>query len=584
MNNDSCTCENNSDIQNVQNPVFECPIGFESFNTGNIHACICSLHLLPYITNCDLQTETLFREGDFWITYIHGTNNYSSGYVTHPNCPLNYCYPPTMVVKINLNTPNGSDAQCNMHRSGTLCGSCRPGFSLSLGSSRCLVCSSHWSDVLGAIIIAGVVAGIVLVALMLVLNLTVRVGTLNGIIFYANILNTTVTYVTFPKPNFMTVFISWVNVRLGLDTCFYEGMEAYGKTWLQLIFPVGLVITFTILAAIVSFTRIARFIRTEKEDLLATLATLILFGYGSILQFITESFIFTMLVFPGGSVEPVWLLDSTVRYLRGKHIALFVAALLLLSGAIVFGLLLLFWQWLVRLENRKYFTWLKNQTLRQFIDTFHAPYVSQHRYWMGTLLLIRVGMCLLTVFTLSSDPRIVLLAICIVTAFLMILRGTIGIRIYKEWLPEILEMTCYLNLNFFCLMGLFAMDGSTIQIVAAYISGAITLVSVVIVILYHVYTRFKPHFEKIINHSSTTDNGNNSARRQVSLINGAAFADPDDPDTIAMRSVTIIGKPPPELPLSALIESGSVDGHKGETFTAVNRDLHQPLVEANNLY
>ena len=38
-----------------------------------------------------------------------------------------------------------------------------------------------------AITIAAILAGIALVALLLVLNMTVAVGTLNGLIFYANI-------------------------------------------------------------------------------------------------------------------------------------------------------------------------------------------------------------------------------------------------------------------------------------------------------------------------------------------------------------------------------------------------------------
>ncbi len=45
---------------------------------------------------------------------------------------------------------------------------------------------------------------------------------------------------TFFKPkatNFLTVFIAWLNLDLGIETCFYNGINACVKTWLQFAFP-----------------------------------------------------------------------------------------------------------------------------------------------------------------------------------------------------------------------------------------------------------------------------------------------------------------------------------------------------------
>ena len=52
---------------------------------------------------------------------------------------------------------------------------------ISLGSSRCIPCSDHWLRDLIGIVAAAFVAGIALVISMLALNLTVAIGTLNGI-------------------------------------------------------------------------------------------------------------------------------------------------------------------------------------------------------------------------------------------------------------------------------------------------------------------------------------------------------------------------------------------------------------------
>ena len=70
------------------------------------------------------------------------------------------------------------------------------------------------------------------------LNLTVAIGTLNGIIFYANIVAAkSSAFLQFSTPNFATMFISWLNLEVGFDTCFFEGMDAFWKTLLQLVFP-----------------------------------------------------------------------------------------------------------------------------------------------------------------------------------------------------------------------------------------------------------------------------------------------------------------------------------------------------------
>ena len=102
----------------------------------------------------------------------------AKGYIT---CPLDYCFPN---VPVNLNVANGSDdAQSAKHRSGLLCDVCRPGLSLSLGSSHCLKCPKMWYRTSLAVLAATLLAGIALVTVLMLLNLTVAVGTLNGIIF-----------------------------------------------------------------------------------------------------------------------------------------------------------------------------------------------------------------------------------------------------------------------------------------------------------------------------------------------------------------------------------------------------------------
>ena len=103
-----------------------------------------------------------------------------------------------------------------------------------LGSNQCGQCTNGYIT----LIIPFALAGIALVAFVFVLNITVSVGTINGLVFYANVVKIyePIFFPDGPIP-FLSQFISWINLDLGIETCFYDGMGSCGKAWLQFIFP-----------------------------------------------------------------------------------------------------------------------------------------------------------------------------------------------------------------------------------------------------------------------------------------------------------------------------------------------------------
>ena len=163
-----------------------CPVGFQVMvEDSTTCSCECDSKIDEYIRDCDTQKLTFQRKTNIWIT------NYSiNSYLIYPHCPFDYCYPPSTNAEVDLNIPNGSDSQCAFNRSGRLCGRCMSGLNLSLSSSQCLACPKYWpAIILLTILLAGLFTGVGLVVSVLVLNMTVAVGTLNGIIFYADIMN-----------------------------------------------------------------------------------------------------------------------------------------------------------------------------------------------------------------------------------------------------------------------------------------------------------------------------------------------------------------------------------------------------------
>ena len=133
-----------------------------------------------------------------------------------------------------------SELQCQFNRSSILCSLCQHHLSMVIGSSRCMECTNvHFF-----ITIIIIVAGIVLVTFLYLFNLTVTNGTINGIIFYANVvsINEFIFLINGNVFGLLKVFMSFTNLDLGIEMCFYNGMDGYAKMWLQLFFPFYLII------------------------------------------------------------------------------------------------------------------------------------------------------------------------------------------------------------------------------------------------------------------------------------------------------------------------------------------------------
>ena len=203
-----------------------------------------------------------------------------------------------------------------------------------------------------------VLAGLALVFVLTQLNLTVSEGTLNGLILYANILHSN-RALFFPDGHFSaaTVFIAWINLDVGIETCFFDGMDTYAKTWLQFLFP--LYIWAIVISMIVSshyYVLAAKLFRIHAVKVLATLFHL---SYAKILRTTISALSFATIKYPDGLNRAVWLLDGNVPYLQGKHFPLFIAGVAtVMFLSIPYSLLLLFTQCLQRMSGYTLLKWV----------------------------------------------------------------------------------------------------------------------------------------------------------------------------------------------------------------------------------
>ena len=228
-----------------------------------------------------------------------------------------------------------------------------------------------------------------------------------------------------------------------------------------------------------------------KRNPVITLNTLILLSYGKLLNAVISIFLFTTLDCPGGSSKSVkvWVVDATIEYLSPKYSALFVVAIFVLFTGTIYTVLLFSWQWLLLYQDKWLFRWVRNQKLCQFLEPYHAPYTFKHRYWTGLLLLVRVILFMLLATNMSQDPNVSLVAISIAVGSLFLIKGIFS-RMYKNHLPNILEILCLINILFLCIANFYTLNKgyAKIQKALAYVSGSTIALLFIFVIAYHVYT------------------------------------------------------------------------------------------------
>ena len=198
------------------------------------------------------------------------------------------------------------------------------------------------------------------------------------------------------------------------------------------------------------------------------------------------------LKYPGDRIVTVWLPDASVKYFRGKHIAVFIVAAVILLFGVVYTSILFLWQWLLSFSERKYLRWIiNNQKLSMFIETYNAPYIPQNRYWTGLLLIARIFLYVASAANVSENPKINLLTLGSVIGSIVFFKEVITIKrkVYKKWPIEILEYTCYINLVFLCIFSFYTLQNETAKVLIADISVSITFLLFLGVLIYHVSTK-----------------------------------------------------------------------------------------------
>ena len=195
----------------------------------------------------------------------------------------------------------------------------------------------------------------------------------------------------------------------------------------------------------------------------------------------------TFIRFPNRTTIVKWLPDASIDYGKGKHSGLLIVGTVVLMFGLPYTFLIFSWQWLIRCKKLKI---SRNLNLHLFIDMHHTPHTAKHRYWTGVLLFVRVIIFLISTFSISVDPRIVLVFTLIIVSCLQLYKIVFMIRVYKNCLLNTMESFLLFNVVIFTAITWYTFDNKnmeTLQTAASYTSVGAVAVLCLLVICFHAY-------------------------------------------------------------------------------------------------
>ena len=485
--------------------ILRCPIGFKEDLI--VMKCECRAFLIQHHFECHTTKNEGFyyiqvKYDNLWLGFQQGS------LVICDYCPSVFCNEVLRTEGVTLEDSNASptNKQCNEEngRIGFVCSECPPGYSSVFGGYTCTQCNGPWFIL---IIPLYALAGLALIALLFLFNLTIMQGTINGISLFANVIylydDKLQGYAGKPFYN----IISLLNFGSGFETCFYDGMDEFVKAVLQFAFPFYL-ISLVILIVIGAHKFNLRVFRIEfiAKRAVPVLATLMVLTYTNLIGLVINALRYSKIIEHNAwtgeeRMYIVWLYQPNIEYFQGRHLFLGVLAIAVtVLYLIPLTAITLFGDPLRRMCIRS--LWFSH-----FLDVFHGAYRWPLGFWLGVRLLLRaIFVVLLFVLQFQIFNFIVILSLCV----FFYLQWLIVKPFHKRFQPIINTqqekfglfsnwIACHVNPmkndGFFLLVMVFfsAVNfnaNTTVNVIASILSISLATLQIIIIAAYHGWKYF----------------------------------------------------------------------------------------------
>ena len=364
-----------------------CHPGFWQYPNSTLKGCEC--YNANDIVYCSGNGSTIKR--GYWFGVV-------TGKPTVTFCPISYCNftcCETSNGYYHLSPVRGD--QCRSHRSGTACGSCEEGYSLSFDSVECIdmkQCNTGQTILLLVLILLYWI--LIIAAVFSLMHFKVGIGYLYAITYYysvvdlllnqnlyfSNALNTTV--------NIMSSIAKIIPQFLG-QFCFITNMSGIDQQFIHYMHPIA--IAHFLVMIVVLARRSRRLSSFISKGIIHVICCLLLLSYTS---FATTSLLL-MRPLTFHDVDKVYTYVSPdIEYFHGRHLAYAIVAMLF-TILIVIGLPLL-----LALEpflNSK----INFVKIKPLLDQFQSCYKDKYRCFAAYYMICRLVIITIIIASSSND-------------------------------------------------------------------------------------------------------------------------------------------------------------------------------------
>ena len=363
----------------------ECHLGF--WQSSESQQCEC--YNANDIVFCSGSSSTI--KGGYWFGSV-------TGKPTVTFCPINYCNFTCCETSNRYYhlSPVRND-QCRSHRSGTACGSCTDGYTLSFDSTECLNIQSCTAGQTVLVILLTVTYWIVMVILVFaIMYYKVGIGYLFCITYYYSIVDILLSqHLQASRELYLTVSImssfSKITPQFLGELCLTTGMSGIDQQFIHYIHPTAVVLIIVMISLLAR--KSTRFTAIISRGIIHVICLLLLLSYTSIAS--TSLLLMRSLTFH--QIDKVYTyLSPDIEYFHGRHLAYGIVALLC-SISMVPGLPLLLT--LQPILNHK-FNFVK---IKPLLDQFQGCYKDNYRCFAGYYMICRLVIITIVIANSSNE-------------------------------------------------------------------------------------------------------------------------------------------------------------------------------------
>ena len=340
----------------------------------------CECYNTSGIISCSGSSSAIRR--GYWFGHV-------AGIPTVTFCPINYCN------FTCCKTTNGyyhlslvRDKQCKSHRSGTACGSCEEGYTLSFDSAECIDVNKCNTGLMILVVMLMVLYWlVVVVAVFIIMYYKVGIGYFYVVTYYYSVVDIMLSQHT-DLSNKLYIAVTIVSTTAKVtpqflgQLCLFKNMSGIDQQFIHYMHPLAVSVILIMISWLAGYSKkLSMFI---SRQIIHAVCILMLLSYTSVAN--TSLLLMRSLTFV--DVDTVYThLSPDIKYFHGRHLGYGIIAIIL-ALVIVIGLPLLLL--LEPFLNNKINFFRIKPLLDQFQGCYKEKYFWFAPYYMVCRLLIIV--------------------------------------------------------------------------------------------------------------------------------------------------------------------------------------------------